>query len=145
MTTLDDVREMLAESRSGHLATASLEADPHLIPVVYALHDGAIWIAIDEKPKTTLRLRRLRNIEENPRFALLIDHYSDDWSQLSWVLLRGPAEVWWPQTWDAAAAEAAIAALRARYPQYEEMALEERPLLRLTAERVTRWSASGSA
>ena len=145
MTTLDDVRDLLAESRSGHLATASLDADPHLIPVVYALHDGAIWIAIDEKPKTTLRLRRLRNIEENPRFALLIDHYSDDWSQLGWVLLRGPAEVWWPQTWDAPAAQAAIAALRARYPQYEEMALEERPLLRLTAERVTRWSASGSA
>ena len=60
-------------------------------------------------------------------------------------MLRGPAEVWWPQTWDAPAAEAAIAALRARYPQYHDMALEERPLLRLTAERVTRWSASGSA
>ena len=142
MTTLDDVRELLQHSRSAHLATASAEADPHLIPVVYALHDEAIWIAIDEKPKTTLRLRRLRNIEENPRFALLVDHYSDDWSQLRWVLLRGPAEVWWPQTWDSTAAEAAIAVLRARYPQYEEMALEKRPLLRLTAERVTRWSAT---
>lgn len=140
--SLDDVRELLQLSRSAHLATASAEADPHLMPVVYALHDDAIWIAIDEKPKRTLRLRRLRNIEENARAALLIDHYDDDWSQLWWALLRGPAEVWWPQTWNAPRAAAAIAALRERYPQYAAMALEERPLLRLIPERVTRWSAS---
>ncbi len=144
MTTLDDVRGLLERSRSGHLATASADAEPHLIPVVYAMHEAAIWIAIDEKPKTTLRLRRLRNIEQNPRAALLVDHYDDDWSQLWWVLLRGAAEVWWPQRWDAAAAEAAIAALRARYPQYLEMSLEERPLLRLHPERVTAWSAQSA-
>ena len=144
-TSLDDVRDLLRRSRSAHLATASADADPHLIPVVFALHDDAIWIAIDEKPKTTLRLRRLRNIEDNPRAALLIDHYDDDWSRLWWVLLRGPAEVWWPQTWTAERAQAAIAALRARYPQYAQMALEERPLLRLIPERVTRWSANPAA
>lgn len=142
MTTLDDVRELLEQSRSGHLATASAEADPYLVPVVFALHEGAVWIAIDEKPKTTLRLRRLRNIEENPRAALLVDQYDEDWSRLWWVLLRGPAEVCWPQTWDAASASAAIVALRARYPQYAEHALEERPLLRLHPARVTAWSAA---
>lgn len=141
--SLDDVRGLLEASRSAHLATASADADPHLMPVVFALHADAIWIAIDEKPKQTLRLRRLRNIEENARAALLLDHYDDDWSQLWWLLLRGPAEVWWPQTWDAKQATAAIAALRARYPQYAEMALEERPLLRIIPERITRWSASG--
>ena len=141
--SLDDVRELLERSRSGHLATASADADPHLMPVVYALHDDAIWIAIDEKPKKTLRLRRLRNIEENPRAALLVDHYDADWSQLWWVLLRGPAEVCWPQTWDAEQAAGAIAALRARYPQYAAMALEQRPLLRIAPERITRWSAAG--
>ncbi len=144
MTTLDDVRPALAAARHGYLSTASPDADPHLQPVVFQIVGDSIYIAIDEKPKTTLRLRRLTNIESNPRFALLVDHYADDWDQLWWILLRGPAAVLWPSQWDSAEAASVIAALRAKYPQYESMALEERPLLKLSPERVTRWSASGA-
>lgn len=142
MTALDDVRETLEAARHGYLSTASADGDPHLQPVVFQVVSDAIYIAIDEKPKTTLRLRRLTNIEENPRFALLVDRYDDDWSRLWWVLLRGPAEVLWPSEWDSGEAERVIAALRAKYEQYESMELEQRPLLRLRPERVTRWSAS---
>lgn len=142
MTTLDDVRETLEAARHGYLSTASSEGDPHLQPVVFQVVGDAIYIAIDEKPKTTLRLRRLTNIEENPKFALLVDRYDDDWNQLWWVLLRGPAEVLWPSQWDAGEADRAIAALRAKFAQYESMGLEDRPLLKLEPERVTRWSAS---
>ena len=144
MPSLDDVRAALDAARHGYLSTASPEGDPHLQPVVFQIVRDSIYIAIDEKPKTTLRLRRLTNIESNPRFALLVDHYDDDWDQLWWILLRGPATVLWPTEWDVEEAEAAIAALRAKYPQYSSMGLEERPLLKLTPERVTRWSASGS-
>ena len=144
MTTLDDVRGLLERSRSGHLATASADAEPHLIPVVYAMHEAAIWIAIDEKPKTTLRLRRLRNIEQNPRAALLVDHYDDDWSQLWWVLLRGAAEVWWPQRWDAAAARRRLQRCGPAIRSISRWSLEERPLLRLHPERVTAWSAQSA-
>ena len=143
MATLDDVRAQLYSARHGYLSTASADADPHLQPVVFQVVGEAVYIAIDEKPKTTLRLRRLTNIEENPRFALLVDRYDDDWSRLWWVLLRGPADVLWPSQWDENEAARAITALRAKYPQYESMGLEERPLLRLRPERVTRWSASG--
>lgn len=144
MATLDDIRGILDSARHGYLSTASSEGDPHLQPVVFQVVGDAVYVAIDEKPKTTLRLRRLTNIEENPRFALLVDRYDDDWNQLWWVLLRGPAEVLWPSRWDADHADRVIAALRAKYPQYESMGLEDRPLLKLTPERVTRWSASGS-
>ena len=143
MATLDDVRAILESARHGYLSTASSEGDPHLQPVVFQVVGDAVYIAIDEKPKTTLRLRRLTNIEENPRFALLVDRYDDDWNRLWWILLRGPAEVLWPSEWDAVESERVIAALRAKYAQYESMALEERPLLKLIPERVTRWSASG--
>ena len=143
MPTLDDVRATLESARHGYLSTASPEGDPHLQPVVFQIVGDSVYIAIDEKPKTTLRLRRLTNIESNPKFALLVDHYDDDWSRLWWVLLRGPAEVLWPSEWDGREAGEAIAGLRAKYPQYESMGLEERPLLKLTPERVTRWSASG--
>ena len=142
MATLDEVRPQLEAARAGHLATASSDGDPHLIPVVFALVGEHVYIAIDEKPKTTLRLRRLTNIESNPRAALLVDHYDDDWSRLWWILLRGPADALWPSQWDESEAQTAISVLRAKYPQYAEMSLEERPLLRLRAERVTAWSAT---
>ncbi len=142
MTTLDDVRDELSAARHGYLSTASDDGDPHLQPVVFELVGGEIYIAIDEKPKRTVRLRRLTNIESNPRFALLVDCYSDDWSELWWILVRGAANVLWPDERHADEARVAIAALRAKYRQYDDMALEERPLLRLSAERVTRWSAS---
>jgi len=143
MATLDDVHAQLESARHGYLSTASADAEPHLQPVVFQVVGEAVYIAIDEKPKTTLRLRRLTNIEENPRFALLVDRYDDDWSRLWWILLRGPADVLWPSEWDEDEAATVIAALRAKHPQYESMGLEERPLLRLTPDRVTRWSASG--
>ncbi|MCY3567094.1 MAG: TIGR03668 family PPOX class F420-dependent oxidoreductase [Chloroflexi bacterium] len=143
MATLDEVRPQLDSARHGYLSTASADAEPHLQPVVFQVVGEAVYIAIDEKPKTTLRLRRLTNIEENPRFALLVDRYDDDWSRLWWILLRGPADVLWPSEWDANESAAAVAALRAKYPQYESMGMEERPLLRLRPDRVTRWSASG--
>ncbi len=142
MATLDDVRAVLQSARHGYLSTASAEGDPHLQPVVFQVVGDAVYIAIDEKPKTTLRLKRLTNIEANPRFALMVDHYDDNWNRLWWILLRGPARVLWPTEWRVDEASAAIAALRAKYPQYESMGLEERPLLKLTPERVTRWSAS---
>ncbi len=144
MTSLDDVRATLESARHGYLSTASAEGDPHLQPVVFQVVGDSIYIAIDEKPKTTLRLRRLTNIESNPRFALLVDHYDDDWNQLWWILLRGPAEVLWPSEWGQNEASLVLASLRAKYEQYRVMGLEERPLLKLTPDRVTRWSATGN-
>ncbi len=144
MPNIDDVRATLESARHGYLSTASAEADPHLQPVVFQVVADSIYIAIDEKPKTTLRLRRLTNIESNPKFALLVDHYDDDWNQLWWILLRGPAEALWPSEWEQEEASMAIAALRDKYQQYESMGLEERPLLKLTPDRVTRWSATGA-
>ncbi len=147
------VRRFLETARSGHLATADAEADPHLVPVTFVLIDEAIYIAIDEKPKTTTRLKRLRNIEENPRAAFLVDRYDDDWTRLAWVLCRGAADVLEAdvqkpdvqkasaQPPDAPARDEILAELRAKYPQYHDHDLASRPILRLMIERVTRWGA----
>ena len=137
------VRRFLETARSGHLATADAEADPHLVPVTFVLIDEAIYIAIDEKPKTTTRLKRLRNIEENPRAAFLVDKYDDDWTRLAWVLCRGAASVLEPgvEPADAPGRDEILAELRAKYPQYHDHDLASRPILRLMIERVTRWGA----
>jgi PPOX class probable F420-dependent enzyme len=129
------VREFVARQRIGHLATSDAQAMPHVVPVCFAEHDGVVYIVIDEKPKTTTYLRRLRNIASNPQAALVLDYYSEDWSRLGWVMLRGRADT----LENGDEHRAAIAALRDKYPQYREMALDDRPVIRLTTERVNSW------
>ncbi len=130
------VRAFLERQRVGRLATVDASGAPHVVPICYALlDDGCLYMAVDQKPKRTDRLQRMRNIEGDARFALVIDHYDDDWSRLAWVMVRGRGA--------AAPAgdrhDAAIEALRARYEQYRTMDLDGRPLLRLVPERVNSW------
>lgn len=129
--------DVLASTRVARLGTISADGRPHLVPVCFALCDDAVAIAIDEKPKRTSHLARLRNIERDPRVTLLVDHYEEDWTRLAWLRIDGRAEVLprgdaWPE---------ALVSLRLRYPQYVLMALEERPLIRITPERITAWRA----
>ena len=138
-----EARQFLEAHRVGHLATAGADGAPHVIPVCYALDDEALYFVADEKPKRRppRELRRLRNIGENPYAALVVDDYDDDWTRLAWVLVRGRARV---VTTEAAHA-AALRLLRARYPQYVSMALddlERSPILRLEPARVTLWRAA---
>ncbi len=39
------------------------------------------------------RLKRVRNILENPDVALVADRYAEDWSLLAFVMVRGRAEL----------------------------------------------------
>src|SRR5947208_13777474 len=104
--------QFLQSQRVGHLATADAEGRPHVVPVCFAYLDGRIYIAIDEKPKRSLKLKRLRNIEENPEVAIVFDRYDEDWSRLAWVLVHGMATVLDRVTEHGRA----IARLRAKYP-----------------------------
>jgi len=121
--------------RVAHLATADAVGKPHVVPVCFAYADGHFYIAIDEKPKRSPRLKRLRNIEENPRVALVFDRYDEDWSQLGWVMVRGTAVALDGGTEH----DQALAALREKYPQYRSMALAGRPVIRVALEKVSSW------
>jgi PPOX class probable F420-dependent enzyme len=141
--TLDEMpawaRELLESERVAHLALIDDDGAPRVLPVTFAVHDGAVWSAVDDKPKRRpgAELARVRWLRERPRSALTVDHYDDDWSRLAWVQLVGPTAVL-----AADAHEAALDALAARYPQYRD-ARPEGPLLRLTPERAVHWRAAG--
>ena len=79
------------------LATVGPDGAPHLVPVVFAVHNNGekpvVYTAVDAKRKSTKRLRRLTNIEANPQVSMLVDHYDEDWSQLWWVRADGVAEI----------------------------------------------------
>ncbi len=130
--------QFVARQRVARLATADAGGQPHLVPICFVYLRGAFYMAVDEKPKRSLRLKRLRNVQENPRVALLFDEYDEDWSRLAWVMVLGRAEV---LTGGPEHAEA-VAALRRKYEQYGPMALEERPLLRIAPVRVLSWRAT---
>ena len=136
----------LAAERVARLATVGADGAPHLVPVCYAaeIADGvlaALYIALDEKPKRVApaALKRVRNLLANPAVALLVDRYDDaDWSRLAFLRVDGRAALLDPGGDEHARA---LAALRAKYPQYRAMALEERPVIRITPLRARSWGA----
>jgi len=133
-----ELRAFLERARRAHLATASGDGAPHVVPVCFALLDDAtVVFAIDDKPKAPRRkLKRLRNLDANPRFALLVDHWDEDWSRLGYVLVSGRAG----ELGDPARRTRALQALRARYPQYVAMGLgEHHAIVALSIEGVHPW------
>ena len=88
-----DAREQFTAGQVAFLATASGDGVPHVVPVVFAVAHDVVYTAVDTKRKTTHRLRRLVNIEQNPQVSMLVDHYADEWDQLWWVRADGVAEI----------------------------------------------------
>jgi PPOX class probable F420-dependent enzyme len=123
--------ERLAAARVGRLATVTADGEPHVVPVCFALAGGRIVTAVDAKPKATRALRRLENVRATGRASLLVDHYEEDWTQLWWVRVDGPAEV-------AEAAADALAALAAKYEQYRA-APPDGPVIALRPDRWRSW------
>jgi PPOX class probable F420-dependent enzyme len=132
----------LEEQRVGRLATVDDRGRPHAVPICFALLDGALYTPIDEKPKreTGRPLRRVRNILAHPDVCLVVDVYDEDWSRLRWLQVRGVAML----VEDEGERTRALAALRAKYPQYRSMELESRALIRVTAREVVGWEAHPS-
>lgn len=108
--------------------------------MTFAMPDqDSVVFAVDHKPKTTTRLRRLQNIRENPRVALLADGYEDsDWTRLWWVRADATATVLEPISpgW-----EAAVEALVGRYQQYRAHR-PDGPVVWCSVERWVSWSGS---
>jgi PPOX class probable F420-dependent enzyme len=107
------------------------------VPVTFALDGDVVYTAVDAKPKTSTRLRRLSNIAASPVVALLADHYASDWAQLWWVradghatILTGPDDTALP-----------LRLLAGRYPQYRATP-PAGPVIRIRVERWTGWAAS---
>jgi PPOX class probable F420-dependent enzyme len=114
------------------LATVGVDLRPHVVPVTYAVHGDELFVAVDQKPKSTTALQRLRNIEAHERVAVLVDEYDEDWTHLWWVRVDGVARV---VPSDAAAVEL----LAAKYPQYEADP-PQGPVITIRADGWSGWS-----
>ncbi len=140
MALSEEARLFADRHRVARLATASAAGEPHVIPLCYAIAGDTLYFVIDEKPKQTHRgLKRLRNIDANPRVALVVDDYADDWTQLAYLMIEGRAGL----VADEAEFDQALMLLRQRYPQYVGMPMrfETNPMVRISIERFRLWRA----
>jgi PPOX class probable F420-dependent enzyme len=130
--------DFVQRQRVARLATADAEGRPYVVPVCYAFDGVRFYTPLDEKPKrvSARQLKRVRNIEARPEVSFLIDRYDDDWSQLGYVQIAATAAMLGP---DAERHAIAVELLRARYPQYRTMALEQCQIIALTPTAVVSW------
>jgi PPOX class probable F420-dependent enzyme len=120
------------------LCTVHAERGVDAVPVVYVVdEDGYVGVPVDRvKPKSSSRLQRERNLEADPRAALLVEHWDrDDWSRLWWVR----AELRWQGVAPAARGEELAARLALAYPQYHDQPFTRVIVLRIVG--VSGWAA----
>ena len=131
--------DFIARTRVGRLATADAAGQPHVIPVVFATDGRKLYTPVDAKPKRVApsQLKRVRNLFENPKVAFIVDDYTEDWTQLAWVLVRGTGKT----VEEGEAHATGVRLLQEKYPQYEGMPLKARPLIVITPSHVTSWKA----
>ena len=131
-------QRFLQAHRVARLATTDADGQPYVVPICYAFDGVYVYSALDEKPKSVepTQLKRVRNILANPRVALVIDDYAEDWSSLAFLQLRGRADLL-PAGTEVHAG--AVHLLRAKYPQYGAMAIDQQPILRITPEAISSW------
>ena len=140
MTGWED--EFVSDRRVARLATVDEDGRPHVVPNVYAFDGERLYTPIDEKPKRVeaYQLQRVRNIRADPRVAVIVDVYDEDWTRLAWVQIRGRAELLAPAS-DDERRQTGVALLHAKYPQYAEMPLDERPIVVIAPAHVASWRA----
>ncbi len=132
-----EARARFSSSSVLRLATAGADGRPHLVPCTFAVDEsGRVAIGIDNKPKSSGNLRRLRNIAENAQVSLLVDHYADDWAQLWWARADGLAAVELSGDPEHAGH---WALLRSKYPQYAGQVLDG-PVIVVTVESWSGWA-----
>jgi PPOX class probable F420-dependent enzyme len=136
--TPEQQRDRVAAAPVARLATLRPDGTPRLVPITFALVDGLVCSAVDEvKPKRSTRLARLADVARDPRAAVIVDRYADDWAQLWWVRIDGTAAV--HEAGDLHVR--AITALVAKYPPYAA-APPSGPVLVLTPTSWAGWAAA---
>jgi len=126
----DEIKRYIAAAPVCRIATVRADGAPHVIPVC-PVFDGDRTIYVDLGPRSVAA----RALSAEPRIAVLIDEYHDDWGKLQAVILRCRAE-----EVSGEELERVWAMLREKYPQGELIGWSARLTLAL---RIRDWSEWG--
>lgn len=137
-----EVGEFLRAGRVARLGTADAAGQPLVVPICYAFDGRHCYSAIDAKPKRRApgQLQRVKNIRENPRVSVLVDHYEEEWGRLRYVIVQGRANL----LMEGDEFAYAVDLLLEKYAQYRALSLDRRSglVVKITPERVIQWSAA---
>jgi len=148
-----EIRAAIEATRRALLVTIAQDGRPRPVPICLAASLAAseaddslvLYSPLDEKPKSfddPLALARARDIARDPRVTLLVDHWDEDWRRLWWVRVEGSASILLPNDRSVVTERrSAIAALRRKYRQYADHALETRPIIRVVSGRISSWGS----
>ena len=135
----NQTRRFLNSHRVARFATADLRGQHHVVPICYAVSNDTAYFTIDEKPKRSpdKPLKRIRNLQQNPHVALVVDRYDEDWTRLGWVMVQGEASL----LEGSKEHKKAQRLLKARYPQLDEMHIGDLPVIAIRIKRVVSWGS----
>ena len=93
---LVSVEEFILSLKVARLSTVTPSRVPQSVPICFALSgNDTIYTPIDAKPKKNKSkpLKRIINIASNDEVVVLFDRYSENWTELAYVMAKGKAKV----------------------------------------------------
>lgn len=81
------IAQLIERERVSRVATAGKAGVPHVVPVCHVLVDGKVYFGSGRDG------RKVLNLSDNPRIAVTVDLYSDDWTNLKGVMVQGTARL----------------------------------------------------
>jgi len=126
------VARLLGAERVSRVATVGEGGTPHLVPVCHVLAGQRLYFASGDDGRKVLNLR------QNPRLALTVDLYSEDWSQIRGVMVQGTARL----IERGPGFVRARRLLYAKYPQYRReaaLSVSDSAVVEVTPTHVFSW------
>ncbi|MHA1712688.1 MAG: pyridoxamine 5'-phosphate oxidase family protein [Candidatus Ranarchaeia archaeon] len=123
-----EMLELLQNQMLARLATASRDAEPHVVTIWFVFQDQSIYFGTSEGSK------KLRNMLENPRVAFVVD--DDIWDKPHSLMIFGRVEVFHPGT---SKFEQIFERLCEKYPPEREYRSPKSRMVRIVPEKVVYW------
>lgn len=126
------VARLFGAERVCRVATVGEAGRPHLVPVCHAVVGDRVYFGSGDDG------RKVLNLQQNPRLALTVDLYAEDWSQLKGVMVQGTAKL----VRRGPAFTRARTRLYAKYPQYPReaaLSVADSVIVEVTPTHVFTW------
>jgi uncharacterized protein (DUF1697 family) len=88
-----EARRRFAAGRVARLATVASDGRPRIVPCCFVFDGDTVYSAVDEKPKASPDLARLRDMAINPDVTFVVDEYQEDWGSRNRVAMPALREL----------------------------------------------------